>query len=150
MATAERFNLALKYPKANTATNPPGSYGALYVVWCAWSGPMPHCGRVNRNNRFCGHFVQKTAISCIVRAYGLACVVPSPCNSLWTSPVPIRRGVFRFRSIQYPHRPHERFSRRRGRKTVIFSRFLRNCGRLEYAIKNRRKTLVRTRMVYLE
>ena len=48
---------------------------------------------------------------------------------------------FRFRSIRYPHRPHERFSRRRGRKTVIFSRFLRDCGRLEYAIKNWRKPL---------
>ena len=74
----------------------------------------------------------------------------SPSNSPRTSPVPICPGSFRFRSIQYPHRPHERFSCRHGRKTVIFSRFLHDCGRLEYAIKNRRKTRVRTRMVHLQ
>ena len=133
-----------------TLRTSPGSCDTVNAVWCTWGNTMPHCCRVNRHNQFCGHFVQKTAISCIAGIFTLACVVPSPCNSLWTSPVPIRREVFRIRSIQYPHRPHERFSRRRGRKTVIFSRFLRDCGRLEYAIINRRKPLVHTRMVHLE
>ena len=54
------------------------------------------------------------------------------------------------RSDIHMHRPCERFSRRRGQKTVIFSRFLRDCGRLEHAIINRRKTSVGTRMVHLQ
>ena len=33
---------------------------------------------------------------------------------------------------------------------MIFSRFLRDCGRLEHAIINRRKTSVGTRMVHLQ
>ena len=126
---------------AGISTTTPGSCDAVDVVWCTWGDTMPHCRRVKRNNRFCGHFMQKTAISCVVRAYGLACVVSSPYNSLWTSPVPICRDCFRFRLIRYPHRPPESFSRRRGRKTVFFSRFLRDCGRLEYAIINRRKNI---------
>ena len=91
---------------------------------------MPHCGRVERNNRFCGRLVQKTAISCIPRAYGLACVVPSPSNSLWTSPVPNIKNLFRFRLIQYPHRPHERFSRRMRTKINEFRQILNYVARM--------------------
>ena len=63
---------------AGISTTTPGSCDAVYVVWYTWGATMPHCGRVKRNNRFCGHFVHKTAISCIAGIFTLACVVPSP------------------------------------------------------------------------
>ena len=79
---------------AGISTTTLGSCDAVYVVWYTWGATMPHCGRVKRNNRFCGHFVQKTAISCIPGSYELACVVLSPSNSPWTSPVPNTKNLF--------------------------------------------------------